>query len=385
MFIIWANLVRYPRMYWTPPPPETEDEELEDTSLIQFLQIPDLITFLALLAGSIVLPLKMDGHVHWPWQNVFIPFYISFLAPALALLILFPMIGWKPFRYGMLKPFNQWTWWLEFLTYSICGPLWLYLCSLHLDGKDARVDVPWKEVFIPLYVMNGCSTIAHLLTGECIEFMRDVFITLPFSILLQLKLSAPAVDGPGVTSWWQVMAPIFVADGFFCIYNATRPNPRVNRVLIFFGSLIILIPLIMFQYTFCQKLEWVTSNNTKSGPNFSKAARDWQWEEIFSPVYTVEGLMFCPICYIICCNLSYNARQKWRAKQRADYERVREQEEEQIEHDRTSAEIMADQIRRIEHNIDNAADRAVIRAERAAGRVIKSHGKAIAHEASKHV
>jgi hypothetical protein len=85
MFILWSLLTRYPRMYSTPPEPENEDEELEDTTLIQILQLPDALTFIALVAGSITLPMKMDESFKHSWNTAFIPFYFAFLAPLISL------------------------------------------------------------------------------------------------------------------------------------------------------------------------------------------------------------------------------------------------------------------------------------------------------------
>jgi hypothetical protein len=282
MFVIWALLVRYPRMYSTPPAPETEEEEAEDDTIVQLLQLPDALTFLSLIVLSVTLPLKLDGHLeHWTWNRTLFPLYVSFFAPLLALLVLIPLIGWRPIRYGMIKPFSSWGWWMDFVTYTVAGPVWVYLLCLHLDLRTDTERLPWKEVWIPLLLINAVSALTNIVFFNLVELIKDLAISLPFNILVISKLS----EKTKIDSWWHVMSGVFAATALMPLYMTCLPNPRTSRMLIFCGSLAVAIPLLMFQIQTAQKLAWEDANDVKSDQH-------WPWKAIFGPVYAVAGMMY---------------------------------------------------------------------------------------------
>lgn len=242
--------------------------------------------------------------------------------------------------------------------------------------------LPWDQVFIPLWIINGCSVVANLSQREWVEVIRDVAISLPFVSMLQQKFV-----GTTIKTWWGVMAPVFVADGFFCIYNATRPNPRASRILIFFGSLIILIPLVVFQYTACEKLEWEENDPVAKKLFFVK----WRWVQIFSPVYAVEGLMLFPICCTILCTMGVNARRRAKAAARqAEYDRIAAEEDINVS-DTTLLSphgLVEDGLKRAKEKVHDSAAGAAHKAEKAvakkAGHLAKEHGATIVKTVVKH-
>ena len=236
-----------------------------------------MFTFFCVIAFSVCLPLKMDEKITWDWQETFLPLYCMFAVPLIMLFILFPIIGWLPLKHGMVKPFNSWLWWLDFFNYVIGGPAFLIMLGRRLDGNSL---LDYKIVFIPLFVTVGCSIIANLARKEIAEFVRDAGISISFLVLTLFKLQGKTPD----RTWWEVFTPIFVADGFFCLYMLTRPNPRFNRSLIFIGSLVFLIPLIVFQYAAVAHLEDMNK---------------YTWCEIWIPVWVAEGMTFIPLCCIL--------------------------------------------------------------------------------------
>lgn len=289
-----------------------EDGEL--LSMLPFLENPAMVALFVCLGCLLVclitlipifIVLKLDGAVNWNWGVVFIPLWITNVAPFVFFCI------------NSLKSDKKLKALLSFVQY-LCLLVFQILLAVELQSFPFR----WSLAFIPIYffmiiylikkVSKSMTTHYREQEDEQVLFglgyggylIRNFF--LPIMLVLFLILLLVKLEGASSYSWWIISIPLFVTMGWKLVVRIAdniksvkltddvEEKPKKIMVLCIMTALMVLAMAFLLTFIILAVIRL-------DGAPYKVAI-------VFIPIFIILGCLICCCCVcgpcFCCCGRS---------------------------------------------------------------------------------